>query len=107
MSNDLRYAVSKMAYARREARSLADLPPGSLWLILVEDTYVPYSGYENEPGGVSSPTPYLRVFAYTTRKEWEADITALVAAGAECSKQWRAMTIEQAHVDITVKVTIK
>lgn len=108
MSDAFRKVMFRLASAKREVKTPEGLPSERHWLILIEDSYTPYSGYENEPGGgYSAQQPYTRVFAYVDRQVWVEDVSALTSAGVDFRQKWRAVSVEPAQIDVSVKVSVK
>ena len=54
-----------------EIKALEDYPTGVHWQIHILDNYIPYSGYENEPGGgVAKAESFWRIYAFTDKSKW-------------------------------------
>lgn len=98
-------AVSSIGGLSFEVKTIASLPPEARWMILIEDSYTPYNGWEFSPGGsVSESQPYVRIFAFTAFASWTDAVSLLAKTGAAHGKKWRAITFEPTKVEISVKI---
>lgn len=67
------YPISKFG---EEVKKPEDLPLEPHWQIWVQDSYIPWTGYEETDGRASRQTRW-RTWAYTDQAEWKADLLEL------------------------------
>jgi hypothetical protein len=87
-----------------EIQKTSDVPKDPHYVVVIFDTYTPYTGWENE-GGTASPRPLPRIYATMEREDWTKKIKEIESKNEARNTYAKKIEYIAYHVDAVASIT--